>query len=272
MGSSTWQVAATYMQVSKRHQGIGASIGQAFTAARENGSLDQIFGSLPEMLGGIGDLLNGAWFGLDDHGRPSRAGLGPLLHRAGQRDPHRRAEPRRTRPRLHRDPDTDHPAGRVDLVKAFAEGLKPVLPVIGQLIAAIIPAITPWSTRCHRSRPSLVAHWAEVDHRPRWRPAIGPARERVRVDHQCALAPIIPVVADFISMLVQAPALAVTVIFQALAPVIKQLAEKPKPVFEQMMPIIAETAGIIALALADRDWASPYPAAARHGVHEFADA
>lgn len=226
---------------------IGEGIGEAFTAAKQSGQLDELFGNLPDMLTGLGAGFGGLLSSLLTIANEVMPALGPLFTSLGETF-------KIMAPGLGE-------VGRVfaealtpllptlgQLVSNLASGLAPILPVLSQLLGslavAITPLIGPLSTVVQVLGTALTEAIRALT------PAIGPIATAF-ADLVTAVSPLIPLIAESLSAVLQALAPALSEVFRALGPVIAQLAEQLKPVIAELAPVLGEVARTLGLALAD---------------------
>ncbi|SNY83998.1 Phage-related protein [Nocardia amikacinitolerans] len=234
-------------QVGAQFAGLLGQIGQSFTDAFANGSLTQLLGTFGDILQGLGEGLNPLIDGLIQIGNLVGPTIGPLFAQLGQ-------SIQALAPALgaigatFAETLTALMPDLTNFINALLTGLEPVLPVIGDLLQSLMTALTPLLGPM--SEIAQVVGIALSQAVTALVPAIGPLGQAFAA-LVTAVAPLLPALAQIVAGLVQALAPALTVIFQALTPVIQQVADLMLPIFEELQPILAETAMVIGQALAD---------------------
>lgn len=222
------------------------SIGQAFTNAFADGSLTAALGGVASMLNGLASGLEPLIGGLIDMVAIMGPSIGTLFTSLG-------TALGQIAPVLGQigvvfaDTLVAIMPQLTTFINALLTGLAPVLPVIGELLGAIMDALTPMIGPL--SQIAQIVGNALAQAFTALQPAIGPLSTAIVALIQ-AIAPIIPVVATVVAGLIEALAPALTTIFQVLGPVIAQIAGLMLPIFEQLKPILAQVAQQIAGALA----------------------
>ncbi|MCM6777938.1 hypothetical protein NDR87_31430 [Nocardia sp. CDC159] len=227
--------------------GIGGAIGRVFSEAAASGQLQSVFGGFTQLLESTGPLLGGlisSLLTMADRVLPS---LSPLFESLG-------AALVDIAPELGDlgavfaqslsaiMPDLSR------FIGALAEGLRPVLPVIAELIRSLLTAVEPLIGPI--SQVAQVVGTALADALRALAPSMGPIGQAF-ADLITAAAPLVPLIAENLSVALQALAPALSEIARALAPVIRSFADQMRPVIAQIAPILAEVARTVGLALAD---------------------
>lgn len=222
-------------------------IGQAFTTATANGQLTQLISSFGDTLQGAGQGLNSLVGGLIEIGTSVGPTLGSLLATLGEGVRTLSPELGELGAGLARTLTETLPVA-ADFGRELLSGLRQVLPVLGEIVRALLsalkPAIGPLSEIARIVGSALAQSITALE------PAIGPLSTAFASLVRAA-AQILPVIAEIASGLLTALSPALTNIFDAAEPLIKQWGELVLPVFRDLQPIIASTAAEIGTALAD---------------------